>query len=181
MTSQGSCSIGAARGRIWKWPWHPAHSPHFLSWGEEGAARAPGQLISSASAACGSSLASEGAGRPQGRRDSGVAPPPWNWKWVVGVKGKRSGSVLASQLQQICSVPEFKPGPVYKRPSCPANASYARPLPTPPAPEGPRRGWASPPPPQVWGSRGAGGVDVLTSHLLLGDLSGFPPWNVSCG
>lgn len=61
-----------------------------------------------------------------------MAPPTWNWKWVVvGVEGKRPGSVLASQLQQICSVPEFKPGPVYKRPSCPANTSYAHPLPLP--------------------------------------------------
>lgn len=56
--------------------------------------------------------------------------------------------------------------------------------PTPPPPQhlrDPEEAGRHPPPPQAWGSRGAGGVDVLTSHLLLGDLSGFPPWNVSCG
>lgn len=108
-----------------------------------------------------------------------VAPPTGNWKWVVGVKVKRSGSVLASQLQQSYSVPEFKPGPVYKRPSCPSNTSSARPLPIPHQHlRGPEEAGRTP---QAWGSRGAGGVHVLISHLLLRDLSGFPPWNVSCG
>lgn len=47
------------------------------------------------------------------------------------------GSVLASQLQQICSVLELKPGPVCMRAFLSFHTRYARPLPPAPPPQVP--------------------------------------------
>lgn len=93
------------------------------------------------------------------------------------------GSVLASQLQQICSVLELKLGPVCVRTFLSFNTSYIRPLSAIPARpkhlSWSRRGCAFPPGLGVLGSRRGGYTyNPPSSHRVQ---VGFPPWKVGYG
>lgn len=74
-------------------PW-TAHSPPFPSGGAEGAARAPGQLVSSAGAWWWAARLWQ---RRQGRRGRRPAPA-CSWKWGPRGYGKGAGTTAAANL-----------------------------------------------------------------------------------